>query len=181
MTCRSGHNDYVDKMSRTHLTAAQAPCKRPAGPGRVAARPAAEESVFSTAGRTDRVGMAVPMGHGAAEARIVPYIGDGKGVWKALRGAPHPETGRYMHDGHSEVAADRLARLLGVAVVPETVYDAHGGGTSQQFLERSFVGAKVSVRSQRELATPARGAIVYYVGPGHYHGEPGPAPGQLCV
>lgn len=73
---------------------------------------------------------------GKTKAQLRDYGAAGAGVWKAMRG--DYRRGRYNHDGHSEVAAYCLMRLLGgTDVVPETVFEPEG--TVQRFVPDAFL------------------------------------------
>lgn len=178
MTCRGGSQEYVAALAPcTGLSAAEVDaaahcikCDRPLskagrcpkghaqvavgtardGRDRGAARsaPPAQEVVFSSAVQAGRIDHSAKLGEGMFGAEVRAYTGDGKGVWKRI----HFRMGdRWLHDGNNEVAADCLDRLLGVDVVPETVFDPGRTGTSQRFVENGVVGARASPRSQHDV------------------------------
>lgn len=123
-------------------------------------KPVPGESPFNRAASSSNVGKVSHLGGGVADAELVEYKDDGKGVWKELS--------KGYHDGHSEVAAYRLSEVLGLGVVPETVYADVGGkkGTSQLFIEDATVGAKLNIsrydipRAEREKVA----ALDYIIG-----------------
>lgn len=92
-------------------------------------------SGFARAVRAGTGNTVEPLG-GKTKAQLRDYGVAGAGVWKAMRG--DYRGGRYNHDGHSEVAAYCLVRLLGgTDVVPETVFDQEG--TVQRFVPDAFL------------------------------------------
>ena len=89
----------------------------------------------------------VSFGYGVCSAERVDLRNDGSGVFKALEYA-----GNY-HDGHTEVAAYRVSELLGLRIVPDTVYTEIGGrpGTIQFYLPHAWVGADLRKSQQRQF------------------------------
>jgi len=98
---------------------------------------AGETQEFAQAVRRGPAGPPTPLAAGMTGAQIVAYIDDGRGVRKPRRAAycDPDDPNRYLHDGDSEVVACHLAGLLGLQVVPETVYEGAGETTTQRFVE----------------------------------------------
>lgn len=92
---------------------------------------------FIAAAQAGRVAAEKKLGGGVTDSRLVDYVDDGQGVWKALT---NPGT---LHNGLREVVAYRLAEVLGMDIVPPTVYSTLTGveGTSQQFISDLRIGA----------------------------------------
>jgi hypothetical protein len=81
-----------------------------------------------------------PLDDGVTHGERIFYRNDGSGIWKGL-GVDEPGG----HHGWHEVAAYEISELLGLDVVPETVYaknDAGEMGTCQIFVENSRRGSK---------------------------------------
>ena len=95
-----------------------------------------EDDAFSIAAKMGRVVSSDPLEVGVCGAEILEYADDGSGVWKEM------SLIAGQHDGNSEVAAYRISELLGLDIVPETVFTWHDGrkGTSQRFIPDADVG-----------------------------------------
>ncbi len=105
-----------------------------------------ETSNFGTAASEGRIEGESHLGGGITDSKLIAYEDDGKGVWKEMGEA-------YGHNGNSEVAAYKLANLLGMDNVPETVYADVGDekGTSQLFIEDAKVGHEIWEEADQEL------------------------------
>lgn len=112
----------------------------------------ADPAVFAAAAARDERVSDVRLGAGRAEAHLIALAGDGRAIWKPLQAMPGAFG--YRHDGHSEVAAHRLAHLLGAEVVPETVFDGAQAGTTQQFIEGGYVAAAIPQRASVGAVAP---------------------------
>jgi len=157
MTCRGEHAKQAELLARASRIAGgqvngatfcaqegcgaplnrEGACVRPHAPAPPAPNSSSSGSGtpdFATIVRTSATGPVQRLDQGKASAEVVSYVGDGRGVRKPLQSAQDEVTGRYHHDGNSEVAAYRLGRLLGVEIVPDTVFDGDGSRTTQRFI-----------------------------------------------
>ncbi len=101
---------------------------------------------FGTAARGGKIDSSSHLGGGIMDAELIAYEDDGKGVWKEMEG--------ILHDGNSEVATYKLANLLGLDNVPETVYSKNRNGvegTSQLFVEDAKTGDELWDKAREEL------------------------------
>jgi hypothetical protein len=105
------------------------------------AEPEASGTAFERAARAGKTTSHNALGGGVTESEVVSYTGDGQGVWKALKQTGVAED----HNGHAEVEAYDLSRLLGMDIVPPTVYSTLNGvpGTSQQFIPGLQIGREL--------------------------------------
>lgn len=84
---------------------------------------------------------------GFCDAIRIDFNNGESGIWKEMT----PPAGG-AHSGHSEVAAYKLSELLGLGVVPPTVYYNHKGkmGTLQKFIKNGRTGQDDGVANEED-------------------------------
>lgn len=96
----------------------------------------ADAQRFTRAARRGNTPTSSGLGGGVTESQLASYPDDGDGIWKPLV-SHSPKPMAEYHDGNAEVVAYNLATLLGMDVVPPTVYSEQDGvaGSSQMKID----------------------------------------------
>jgi len=119
-----------------------------------APKPKQGKTPFDKAATSDNAEKSEPLNNGTVETARVKYKGDGWGLVKPVKADAIPNSGAAFHDGRNEVIADEIDNLLGLDLVPTTVYVDHEGigSTAQQWIDNATTGEKL--KNYKELFSP---------------------------